>query len=312
MKDNIKNTEPEPEDTELKNKSIPELYELLGKKFSYHGNFIKIITEGIQTKFGLIQQAINAARRLEELENPQEINNIVRRSQEKLIKIMGTKVDVITSTRLKERVETLGDKGILVYTNHQGGGLETFISHYIFGTLTDKPVHWLIKDSLLKIPIFRQVFLSSDFIAITRDPHDFIKNLPKYGEQIADKLKNGRVVIISFEGTRSKDGDINTEHNGLVSRIQKNIDTSIEPGKYLKILMTADTYTVLPKPIESKFGLIWPTKVKAGVNVNLDILDDDIALKPRKNDGGKNIFEVARETLKKMLIAKLSTEEPRA
>jgi len=221
-----------------------------------------------------------------------QIHDKFAEMEEWFLNKIGVDLQVSISEELEEMKENgdLDKKGLLVYTNHHGGGAETYCSRFILDRLKNAPARWAVKDSLTNLLLYGDIILKSKPIVIERrkegDQSSYKAKLMKYGIQIANALKNKETVVIAFEGTRSKDGEIvdDSKYKKIAETLDFFTRLAIKKGgdefkgmEYNKALMTVDTFTALPKAWEKDFFA--KTGMKAGMRAHLELLPEDISLK---------------------------------
>jgi 1-acyl-sn-glycerol-3-phosphate acyltransferase len=347
----------------LSNKNIPELYELDKENTDekYNNRREKLI-ENFRFKMSLLSLVIdvfNAIKNIPE-DKDLDIHLKIRELEKKFLQDLGIDLNLEIDSNLEKLIggETIENNGMIVYTNHHGGGLETYVSRAILSEIKMAPLRWVLKDSLTRIPFYGKVILKTKPIVIEREKTSnkeklkdiadsimlstrnnlakvpfldkIIKPLEKkpkpmkapsreklmqYGRQIAEALKNKETVVIAFEGTRSKDGEIieNGEYSSVAPLLDMFTKMAIKKGgeefanlNYNKVLMTVDTLNVLPQAWEKKpFA---ETGIKSGMGARLQLLPDDISLKPDKKgteEPTNNIANLSRSVLIDMLIKKI-------
>ncbi len=99
------------------------------------------------------------------------------------------------------------------------------------------PFHWVVKESLLKIPLFGPSIAASGAISINRsDSRRAVEQL----RQGADKLKGGWSVLIYAEGTRTSDGNLQPFKKGAFRM-------AISTGIPLLPITVNGAFKILPK-----------------------------------------------------------------
>lgn len=153
----------------------------------------------------------------------------------------------------------------------------------------------------MKIPFYKEVLAVHEPIVIERNQDNFgMDTMKHYGKEIADKLKAGHNVVMSFEGTRSQDGEIVKKHEKLASVFKLFIKQNISENDFNQLLITVDTFSTMPEPIEKNpFGKI---RSQSKVNAYIQELPHSTPLNTKKSN---NIFEISENTLRKMLMEKL-------
>ena len=297
--------------SQLEELSLSDLHQIKDKitnlKYEYP---IDRLVENIRVKLSIIFATIKAFCRSKGLEDENKIHKIFKKIEQEIIDNTGASVDIEVSEELQQTLEQIGEKGILVFTNHQGGGIETFISRVILEKLKDTHVHWALKSNLLKIPFYGEILRKSQSIVIERDPNKFKSSVRKFGKDMAGRLKTGRIVVIAFEGTRSKDGEICYQHKRLASTFKLAIKKYIKDDEFEQVLMTIDGFTALPQAIEK--NPLGRTAMKGKIKVVLNKIDKETSLRPREGDGGNNIFSISEKVLKEILVRNiLSNHRPK-
>jgi 1-acyl-sn-glycerol-3-phosphate acyltransferase len=87
---------------------------------------------------------------------------------------------------------------VLVCANHQ-----SHLDPVLVGLCSDRPMNYLARESLFRIPVFRQLIELYDAIPIDRDG----TGLAGLKETLR-RLKRGEMVLIFPEGSRTRDGEI--------------------------------------------------------------------------------------------------------
>lgn len=102
--------------------------------------------------------------------------------------------------------ELIDYNNLVICANHWSNWDPLFLS-----VVFKKPIHWLAKIELFKIPILGGFLKSLGVIAIDRDGNDVkaMKNAMRV-------LKNGKILGVFIEGTRVKEVDYNNAKAGAI------------------------------------------------------------------------------------------------
>jgi len=135
--------------------------------------------------------------------------------------------------------------GVLLVANHA-----SYLDPPLIGSYSTRPVNILAKSELLKIPIFNLIIKALGAIPIRREMID------RKSLRIAvDLLKDGCVLLVFPEGTRTRNGSIGSPKPGS-GLIAKMADVAIVPVYIQGSYETLPRRRIFPKPnkIKIHFG----------------------------------------------------------
>jgi len=127
--------------------------------------------------------------------------------------------------------------GVLLVANHF-----SYLDPPLIGSLSPRPVHILAKYELFRVPIFNWLIKALGAIPIKRDVID-----RKSLRTAVDILKNGCVLLVFPEGTRTRDGSIGKPKPGP-GLIAKLADTAILPVYIEGSYKSLPRKRLFPKP----------------------------------------------------------------
>jgi 1-acyl-sn-glycerol-3-phosphate acyltransferase len=167
-------------------------------------------------------------------------------------------------------VEKIPKQGpALLLINHQ-----SFLDSMVVGVPLSRPVSYLTRDSLFRVPIVGWILRNSYTMPVNRESAS-----SSTLRLAADRLKRGFLVGIFPEGTRSRDGQLGPLKPGFIALIRK-VDFPVIP---VGIAGTAaawprNAWFVRPKPCRVVFGDPIPTEVLAKLVVkgNEEALIDEV------------------------------------
>lgn len=146
----------------------------------------------------------------------------------------------------------------LLVINHQ-----SFLDSMMVGTPLDRPVSFLARDSLFRVPAIGWMFRHSYVMAVNREAASSSSL-----RLAADRLKQGFLVGIFPEGTRSSDGQIGPLKPGFIALIRKGNVPVIPVGiAGTGAAWPRDAWLARPKPCRVVFGDAIPADVLAGLVV---------------------------------------------
>jgi len=113
-----------------------------------------------------------------------------------------------------EGMENLPPGGAVLVANHQSA-----VDIPMLLAAFPRPVHFLAKQELGEVPLLGKAMAAAGNLFIDRDdPRDVVRILRETGERV----KNGRLVVVFPEGTRSVDGSIGEFRSGAFYLAQKS------------------------------------------------------------------------------------------
>lgn len=113
-----------------------------------------------------------------------------------------------------EGTENLPSGGAVLVANHQ-----SVVDIPMLLSAFPRPVLFLAKRELGEIPLFGKAMTAAGNLFVDRDdPRDAVRMLREAGE----RLRDGRLVVVFPEGTRSRDGSIGVFHPGAFHLAQKS------------------------------------------------------------------------------------------
>jgi 1-acyl-sn-glycerol-3-phosphate acyltransferase len=161
----------------------------------------------------------------------------------KTIIIILSKIYWRLSAKGRENIPKEG--GVLLVANHA-----SYLDPPLIGSYSTRPVNILAKSELFKIPIFNLIIKALGAIPIRREMID------RKSLRIAvDLLKDGCVLLVFPEGTRTRNGSIGNPKPGS-GLIAKMADVAIVPVYIQGSYETLPRRRIFPKPnkIKIHFG----------------------------------------------------------
>ncbi len=167
---------------------------------------------------------------------------------------------------------------VVIVSNHMSS-LENNIFLYLIGPFL--PITFVVKESLLKYPIFGPILKSQDPIGVTRK--DARSDLKLVMEEGVERLDNGRSVIVYPQGTRTTSFDATT-FNSLGVRLARKASVKVIPvaiktdfwqnGRFLRDFGPLHRH----KPIHFAFGEPLPvSNVKQTHQQILQFIESNLA-----------------------------------
>lgn len=101
--------------------------------------------------------------------------------------------------------------GVLLISNHQ-----SFLDPVLLGVKTTRPVSYIAKSELFEHPAFNWLIRKLNSFPIRRGQTDVAAI-----KEAMRRLKEGRVVAIFPEGTRTRDGEIQKIHQGIAMLVRR-------------------------------------------------------------------------------------------
>lgn len=150
---------------------------------------------------------------------------------------------ILVVSRIKVTVEGLSgidpQQPYIFMPNHQSN----FDIPVLLGHLAVQ-FRWLAKEELFKIPVFGRAMRKAGYISIDRnDRESAFKSLKK----AAEKIRNGVSVLIFPEGTRSRDGRIQSfKKGGFVMAIDSGVPIVPVIISGTRVIMTKGQWRVNP------------------------------------------------------------------
>ena len=158
--------------------------------------------------------------------------------------------------RLKARgVEKIPPHGAaLLLINHQ-----SFLDGMVVGTPLARPISFLARDSLFRVPIVGWILRNSYAMPVNREAASSSSL-----RLAADRLKRGFLVAIFPEGTRSLDGQIGPLKPGFIALIRR-ADVPVFPVGVAgtRAALPRDAWFPRPKPCRVVFGDPIPHEILA-------------------------------------------------
>jgi len=195
------------------------------------------------------------------------------------------------------------NKLMLYLCNHQIFGIEALAAFNLAGTNT----RVLVKDELLKIPLFGSGLTKIDPIAFNRDAGK-LSEIRRVHEQIRMTIQDRLQPVFIFpEGTRSEDGGLKDFHHILYAPAVKAIKRGAFEQQKIGVI-TADTHVAFPYKLSPK--LLYQTGARARrtpINFKFDILE----LNPSENiaDLNDRVHQKIEDNLRGFLLEKLGHVE---
>lgn len=122
-----------------------------------------------------------------------------------------------------DNIRRTPDEPIVIVSNHMST-LETIVFPGIFAAL--RPVTFIIKESIVRNPLFRDIMKATDPIVVSRkNPRDDLKKVMSEG---AEHLKKGTSVIVFPQSTRT-DGFDPAQFNSMGVKLAKTAGVRLMP-----------------------------------------------------------------------------------
>ncbi len=158
----------------------------------------------------------------------------------------------------------------------------------IFTLLACLPVDFkfLLKQELMKVPFFGAAMKRAGYISIDRrNPRKAVKSM----NEAAEKIKNGASVLVFPEGTRGKDGRLQTFKSG-------GFHLALKSGTDIVPVAIVDSHLIVPK------GSLRIKKGTISMNIGRSIRTRDYS----KKDMNQLMDQVRDAMLKGMKESRLS------
>lgn len=299
----------------LQAKELGELYAEINEKLDAVGMIDKL-RGNVAFRVALVAGWLEALSTFKKVAgsgaNYQEINAAMVEAEGGFVKSL-EKLGVRTGVESEISAEEFKARPHLFMSTHQGGGLETYVLADLMGRAGADQYRYVVKDDLIKMPLVGKVIKGRGPILVSR------KNLQeeKYREnevhkiavEIVESLQGGESVLVFFEGTRSKNGEIaHTERRkGWCYELMEGIEevATDYPGlDYARALVVLDMLSVMPVAVEK--SLTAPVRTNGDCTVQI-VKADDLAVRENAENlyDEKTLFGKARSVLKKTLVERL-------
>jgi 1-acyl-sn-glycerol-3-phosphate acyltransferase len=134
---------------------------------------------------------------------------------------------------------------VILASNHA-----SFIDPPLVGSALHRPVNYLARESLFRFPILGAILRSWNAVPVDREGGGAAGL-----RAILDRLLNGGVILLFPEGTRTKDGELQTARSGIGLTVIKS-DAPVVP---VRVFGTFEAFSrnhkfPRPHPIAVKYG----------------------------------------------------------
>lgn len=142
-----------------------------------------------------------------------------------------------------ERVPALGP--VILASNHA-----SFIDPPLVGAGLNRPINYLARESLFKVPILAAILRSWDVVPVDRDG-----GTGRGLKAILDRLHRGGAIILFPEGTRTRDGRLQPARSGIGLAVIKS-DAPVVPVRVFGTFEAYGRHTRCPRPhrVTVKYG----------------------------------------------------------
>lgn len=134
---------------------------------------------------------------------------------------------------------------LIIASNHA-----SLLDPPLIGCASPRPLYYLARDSLFKVPVLNWIIRSWNAVAVSRDVTS-----PKGLKAAADLLEQGKAILIFPEGTRSPDGNLQPAKPGVGLLIAKTA-APVLPVRIFNSYKALPRHKIVPHltQIEITFG----------------------------------------------------------
>lgn len=142
-----------------------------------------------------------------------------------------------------ERVPKTG--ALILAANHA-----SFIDPPLVGSSIDRPINYLARESLFRFPGIGALLRSWSAVPVDRDGRN-----PRGMKVVIDRIKNGAGVVLFPEGTRTRDGQLQSGKSGIGLVVIKT-EAPVVPVRVFGTFEAfgRDVKFPRPRPIAVKYG----------------------------------------------------------
>lgn len=314
-------------ETYLDELDIPDLYHLRkallsGEYQGLTGN-IKAIAEAVLTQVNLLHRVLTIRYKLGAVTNTRDGNLLYANEVIKGYKLMERIGHRIEIDHGDCDLEQMTSKPHAFYMNHQGGGLETYTTSYMFTGNEQRQVYdnaILVKDALIKLPLFGELLRKIGATPVERNRVQSKEERDTAIDEVVNNLvqimDSNRGIVVFPEGTRSKDGGFASTPLRLewAQDFLGKLRPEVQKRGIPEVLVVCDTLLAFPTPLEKIHK--WPnseSRINAGMSYKFHKIPADLSLEdnPKDEFDQNNFFgfarhriaETQRQEIRKLLAA---------